>query len=120
MGNILKVKSAVSLMNTLHAKSQIKTSQYLILCRFRSINITCKKKSKKICRCTFPRPPMKATAILEPLKPPEVSEKPPEVSEKDLIRYRLLWKKVHELLQSIDEDGETFTHEVLLSRCYRG
>lgn len=69
---------------------------------------TCKKRNKKICRFNFPRPPMKATTILEPLKQPEVSEE-------ELTKHKQSWMKIHEYLQSLDENDGTITHEVLLS-----
>ncbi|XP_062579577.1 uncharacterized protein LOC134241554 [Saccostrea cucullata] len=69
---------------------------------------TCKKRNRKICRFNFPRPPMKATAILEPLKTPEMSEE-------DIHIHKQSWNKIHEYLQNIDENDETITHEVLLS-----
>lgn len=51
---------------------------------------------------------MKATTILEPLKQPEVSEE-------ELTKHKQSWMKIHEYLQSLDENDGTITHEVLLS-----
>ena len=57
---------------------------------------TCRKKSKKICRFGFPKPPMDQTCILEPFSPAEC-----EISE--LSKHLSNWKRVNEKLNSLHD-----------------
>jgi hypothetical protein len=62
---------------------------------------TCKKKNVKACRFGFPKPPMRKTAILQPLTEPEFSRKEKE-------KYRKIYHQIEEFLYKSEDEEMTF------------